>query len=153
MSGSVAPRDPDFERRVRSSFSKQAFMTTLGARLEFVRPGDVLISLPFDVSFTQQHGLLHAGAVASVLDSACGYAALSLASAGAGVLSVEFKVNLLLPAQGERFFARGTAIRSGRTLSVCQSECRADDAESGKLLAIMQATIMSLEDREGIRDE
>ena len=96
-----APRDPDFERRVRASYARQAAMATLGATLVRVAPGDVVIELPFRAELTQQHGFLHAGIVTSVMDSACGYAAMSLMEPGAAVLSVEFKVNLLAPARGD----------------------------------------------------
>ena len=105
------PRDPDFEQRVRTSFARQAAMATLGARLSRVEPGHVEIELPFRPDLTQQHGFLHAGVVTSVMDSACGYAAMSLMEPGAAVLSVEFKVNLLAPARGDLFRASG---RGGR---------------------------------------
>src|SRR4051794_28165997 len=96
-------RDPEFEARVRASFAKQQFMATLGAQLERVAIGEVAIALPFRADLTQQHGFLHAGVVTSVVDSACGYAALSVMEPGAAVLSVEFKVNLLAPAEGTHF--------------------------------------------------
>ena len=104
---SAAPRDPDFERRVRASFARQRLMAMMGASLVRVEPGAVEIALPFHEDFTQQHGFLHAGAATSVVDSACGYAALSLMEPGAAVLSVEFKVNLLAPARTTRPTARG----------------------------------------------
>ena len=100
-------RDPNFEQRVRASFERQAAMATLGATLTRVSPGEVVLELAFRPELTQQHGFLHAGIVTSVMDSACGYAALSLMDAGAAVLTVEFKVNLLAPAQGARFRATG----------------------------------------------
>jgi uncharacterized protein (TIGR00369 family) len=152
MSTPFTARDPTFEARVRASFARQAFMETLGARIEHVRPGDVLLSLPFSDALTQQHGFLHAGAATSVIDSACGYAALSLASPDAGVLSVEFKVNLLAPATGDAFYASGRVLRSGRTLCVCQGELRADAPDSPTVLVLMQCTIMFVRDREGVRD-
>src|SRR5215208_4599948 len=109
---SFEPRDPDFERRVRESFARQRAMETFGARLLRVAPGEVEIGLDFNEAFTQQHGYLHGGLVTAVLDSACGYAALSLMEPGAEVLSVEFKVNLLAPARGTRFLARGRVARA-----------------------------------------
>src|SRR3954462_12484871 len=99
--------DPDLVARVQASFDRQAFMQTVGARLVSVEPGRVIIEWPFSSSLTQQHGFLHAGVVAAVADSACGYAALSLMPPGVAVLSVEFKVNLMKPAAGERFRAVG----------------------------------------------
>jgi len=116
------PRDPDFAARVRASFERQLFMATLGARLVRVEPGEVDLELPVRTELTQQHGFLHAGALASVADSACGYAALSLMPAGAAVLSVEFKINLLAPAAGDRVLAKGRVIRAGKTVTVCWGE-------------------------------
>ncbi len=113
------PRDPDFAARVRGSFARQRLMATLGAELERVLPGEVAIQLPFREDLTQQHGVLHAGAVTAIVDSACGYAAFSLMERGTGVLSVEFKVNMLAPAAGETFLAIGRVVRAGRTLTVC----------------------------------
>jgi uncharacterized protein (TIGR00369 family) len=142
---SLAPKDPQFEARVRDSFAKQTFMTTLGATLARVVPGEVTITLPVHEALAQQHGSVHAGALVSVLDSASGYAALSLMPAGAAVVSVEFKVNLLEPAVGERIEARGRVVRSGRTLSVCLAEAWAIDAAGKeKLVAVLQGTMMCL---------
>ena len=146
------PRDPDFEARVRASFARQAFMAALGAELMAVSPGEVSIALPFREDLTQQHGFLHAGAVASVVDSACGYAALSLMPPGAGVLSVEFKVNLLAPAAGERFIATGRVVKPGRTLTVCAGEVAAERGGERTVVALMQATMMTLRDRAGVAD-
>src|SRR5215470_13524581 len=103
------------EERVRQSFSSQAFMSTLGAELTAVGHGSVEIRLPFSARLTQQHGYLHAGAIAAILDSACGYAALSLAAEGKDVLTVELKENLMAPAAGEVFIARAHVKRAGKT--------------------------------------
>jgi uncharacterized protein (TIGR00369 family) len=146
------PRDPDFERRVGASFAKQRFMTTLGARLERVTPGEVVIGMPFDAALTQQHGFLHAGAVTAVVDSACGYAALSLMPPDTAVLSVEFKLNLLAPAIGEHFRGVGRVLRAGRTLSVCSAELRAVQSGREVVVAVMQATMMTVRDRQGLAD-
>lgn len=145
-------RDPEFERRVRDSFARQRFMVMLGATLEVVRPGEVFIALPFSAALTQQHGFLHAGVITSVIDSACGYAALSLMEPGAGVMSVEFKVNLLTPAAGNRFVAVGRVVKSGRTLSVCHGELRAVQDEGEVLVAVLQGTMMAVRDRDGVSD-
>lgn len=148
-------RDPDFETRVRASFARQQFMTLLGARLERVAAGEVCVRLPFQPALTQQHGFLHAGVVTSVVDSACGYAALTLMEPGAAVLSVEFKVNLLAPARGRAFVAVGRVVRAGRTLTVCTGEVRAlpeGDGGDEVPVAIMQATIMAVRERGGLSD-
>ena len=147
-----AVRDPEFEFRVRESFARQQFMGTLGASLVRVEPGEVLIALPFNAKLTQQHDFLHAGVVASVLDSACGYAALTLMEPGAGVMSAEFKVNLLAPAAGNRFVAIGRVVRAGRTLTVCQGELRAVQDDGEVVVAVMQGTMMTMRDRAGIAD-
>ena len=153
------PRDPDFERRVRASFARQAAMATLGVTLERVAPGEVTLLLPFDERLTQQHGFLHAGIVTAVIDSACGYAALSLMEPGAAVLSVEFKVNLLAPARGARFRAVGRVVRAGRNLTVVSGELRAyeRDAANGAeddavVVAIMTGTMMTVRDRAELVD-
>ncbi len=145
---SPALRDPDFEARVRASFARQRFMATLGATLERVAPGEVVIALPYREALTQQHGFLHAGAVTAVVDSACGYAALSLMEPGAGVVSVEFKLNLLAPAVGERFVATARVLKAGRTLTVCSGELTTDDT----VVAVMQATMMTVRGRDGMVD-
>lgn len=137
---------PEFAARVHSSFDRQAFMRTVGARLVSVEPGHVVIEWPFNSNFTQQHGFLHAGVVAAVADSACGYAALSLMPQGVAVLSVEFKVNLMKPAAGEYFRAVGKVIRAGRTLSVCGAEVQAHHAGKETTIAIMQGTMMAVRD-------
>lgn len=146
-----APRDPAWESRIRASFARQALMTTMGARLHAMAPGEVTIALPFRAELTQQHGYLHAGAVAAVVDSACGYAALSLMDPDAAVLSIEFKVNMLAPAAGESFLARGRVVRSGRTITVCAGELLAERDGVSALVAVMQATMMAVRGR-GERD-
>jgi uncharacterized protein (TIGR00369 family) len=151
---SRAPRDPDYEARVRESFGRQRFMATLGARLERVAPGEVTVRLPFGAELTQQHGVLHAGALTAAVDSACGYAALTLMPPGAAVLSVEFKVNLLAPAAGREFVATGRVVRAGRTLTVCAGEVVAlrDGGGEPEVVALMQATMMAVHDRPGFAD-
>ena len=124
------PRDPDFERRVRDSFARQRVMSTIGATLTRVAPGEVEITLPFRADLTQQHGYLHAGIVGTIADSAGGYAAFTLMPRGSTVLSVEYRVHLLAPARGETFVALGRVARAGRTLTVC--ELSVDAVASGK---------------------
>ena len=145
-------RDPDFEARVRASFDKQLFMATLGARLEHIAPGEVRITVSHRPDLTQQHGFLHAGAVTSVVDSACGYAALTLMEPGAAVLSVEFKVNLLAPAAGKEFIAIGKVVRAGRTITVVSGELVSLDDGRETVVAILQGTMMAVRDRAGLSD-
>jgi uncharacterized protein (TIGR00369 family) len=139
------PVNPQFEARVRESFSRQRIMQTLGARLTRVAPGEVDIELPYRADLTQQHGYLHAGIVTTALDSACGYAAFSLMPADASVLSVEFKTNLLAPAEGELLLARGRVIRAGRSISVCEASGVMLQGGKEKQVAVMLATIMTLQ--------
>jgi uncharacterized protein (TIGR00369 family) len=141
------PQDPGFESRVRASFARQEVMRTIGARLLTVEPGVVEIELPFRSDLTQQHGFLHAGIVTTIADSSCGYAALSLMAPEAAVLTVEYKVNLLAPARGERVVARGSVLRPGRTLTVCEAEVVALEGGRERLVARMLATLMALTDR------
>ena len=142
----------DFKQRVQASFDRQEFMQTVGARIVSVEPGQVVIEWPFSSNLTQQHGFLHAGVVAAVADSACGYAALSLMPDGVAVLSVEFKVNLLRPASGEHFRAVGKVVRAGRTLTVCAAEVQAQLADKESVIAVMQATMMAVRDNTGLVD-
>ncbi len=138
----ATPANPDFERTVRESFARQSLMTLLGAQLMRVAPGEVEVELPFRDDLGQQQGLIHAGVIASIADSACGYAAHSLMPPGSDVVSVEFKLNLLAPARGQRFLARARVVRAGRTISVCRADVLAiaDGAET--LVATMLATMM-----------
>ncbi len=140
----LAAPDPDFERRVRGSFDDQAYMRLIGAKLERVAPGEVDIALDFRADLTQQDGFLHAAVVAGIADSACGYAAYTLMPGDSRVLSVEFKVNLLRPAKGERFRAEGRVLRPGRTISVVRADVLAfgDPGYEGKVVATMLGTMI-----------
>lgn len=145
------PADPAFAARVRASFARQPFMATLGGLLTRVDPGEVDIELPFRDDLTQQHGYLHAGVVAALADTACGYAAFTLMPADAAVLSVEFKLNLLAPARGERLIARGRVLRAGRTITACAGDVVALAAGGEEsLVASMLATIMAVRGRPGL---
>ena len=146
------PRDPAFEARVRASFVRQRAMATIGARLVRVEPGEVELELPFREDLTQQHGFLHAGIVTTLVDSACGYAALSVMDKESAVLSVEYKVNLLAPAVGERMRAVGRVIKSGRTLVVCTGEVIAVEGGSESVVTLMQATMMAVRGRPDLVD-
>lgn len=140
-------RDPQFEARVRDDFSRQPVMATLGMELGRVAPGEVEVLFRHRPDLTQQHGFLHAGILATALDNACGYAAFSLMPPGAQVLSVEFKTNLLRPARGERFVARGTVLKAGRTVSVCEAKAYALDGDRETLVASMTGTMMTVLER------
>ncbi len=136
------PGDADIEQRIQDSFNRQRVMDTLGARLGEVHPGQVEILLPFRDALTQQHGFTHAGILSAIMDSACGYAALTLAPEDAGVLAVEFKVNFLTPALGELLVARGEVVRAGRKVTVCSADAFAVVDGVDKPVATMLSTIM-----------
>ena len=144
MSGH-APRDPDFEARVREAFARQAFMTLLGAELVAVAPGEVTIALPLRPELCQQHGYAHAGAAWSIADSAAGFAAQSLMAGGDGVLTVELKINLLAPAAGSRLLAHGRVERTGRRLTVCRSDVRAEGDGGDTHVATALGTFMAMQ--------
>jgi uncharacterized protein (TIGR00369 family) len=127
-------------------------MRTLGAALVSVAPGVVEIALRPDPAISQQHGIVHAGAVSAIADSAAGYAALSLMPADTGVLTTEFKINLLAPAAGERILARGRVVKAGRTLTLAQAEVFAESGGEEKLIALLTATLMAVRRRDGISD-
>lgn len=151
MSTSFQPQDPNYEARVRESFARQAAMDTLGATLAEVAPGRVVITLPWAAHLTQQHGFLHAGMVSTALDSACGYAGFSLMPADAAVLTIEFKINLLAPAQGESSRMVGSVIKPGRTVTVAEGHAYALHQGKEKLVATMGCTLMTVLGRENVR--
>lgn len=140
------------EQRIRMSFARQGLMRTLGASLQMVTPGHVEIVLVPRPEISQQHGFVHAGAVSAIADSAAGYAALSLMPADRGVLTTEFKINLLGPAVGERITALGKVVKAGRTLTVAQTEVFTEDRGRERLVALLTATLMAIEGRDGIAD-
>ena len=141
MTVQFQPRDPEYEARVARSFDAQTIMRTIGAELVDVTPGRVTIELPYDTGLTQQDGFIHAGVSSIIMDSACGYAAFSLMPAEARVLTIEFKINLLAPAAGERFRAVGQVRKSGRSVFVAEGDLYADD---DKLVASMTGTLMAV---------
>ena len=145
MNAQFEPRDPDYQARVTRSFGEQTIMRTIGAELVEVAPGKVTIEFPYDASLTQQDGFIHAGVSSIIMDSACGYAAFSLMAADARVLTIEFKINLLAPAAGERFRATGRVRKSGRSVFVAEGELHTDD---GKLVASMTGTLMAVYPRD-----
>src|SRR5512137_1682303 len=134
--------DPQFEQRVRVSFARQAAMTLIGATMTRVEPGRCEIELPVRDDLTQQHRFVHGGVVGMIADSAGGYAAFTLMPPGAGVLTVEFKINMLAPAKGERLIARGEVLKPGRTLSIVRADVLALEAGRETLIAAIQQTLM-----------
>ena len=133
-----------FEKKVKESFALQSLMSTLRAVIHCSAPGHTEIRMPFDASLTQQNGFVHAGVITSIMDSACGYAAYSVAPEGCNVLTVEFKVSLLAPAVGKEFVARAEVKRRGKTLTVCTADAFAVGEQGEKLIATMLGTIMTL---------
>jgi uncharacterized protein (TIGR00369 family) len=120
MSARFEPADADFAARVRASFARQQVMAFIGARMTKVEPGLVEIELPFRPELTQQHGFFHAGITSTIADSAGGYAGFTLFPADSSVLTVEYKMNLLAPADGERLVATGRVVKPGRNLTICE---------------------------------
>jgi len=141
------PKDPDFAQRVRASFLRQTIMDLIGARLVRVEPGEVEIELPFRADLCQQHGFFHAGVTSTIADSAGGYAGFSLFPADASVLTVEFKINLLAPADGDLLRAVGRVIKPGRTLTVTEAEVSVVKRGVEKSCARMAQTLMCLSGR------
>lgn len=150
---SLQPADADYAARTRASFARQPAMATLGAVLAEVAPGRVVVTMRHRPELCQQHGFLHAGMVSTALDSACGYAAFTLMPADAGVLTIEFKVNLLAPAKGPAFRMEAEVTKAGRTISVVDArafQC-GDDGSGRKPIASMTATIMTITGRDAVR--
>jgi uncharacterized protein (TIGR00369 family) len=145
------PLDAQFAERVRASFARQAAMATIGASIVDVRPGQVVIELPYAAHLTQQHGFLHGGIVGAALDSACGYAGSTLMPADVGVLSIEYKINFLAPAKGQRFRMVGTVVKPGRTISVVEGRAWAIEGDREKLVATMQTTLMAVAGRDDVK--
>jgi uncharacterized protein (TIGR00369 family) len=145
------PKDPEYQARVRASFDRQQAMQTLGIEIARLEPGEIELTMPYSRAYTQQHGFVHAGIIATALDSACGYAAFSLMPGDAAVLTVEFKINLMAPAKGERFLFRSHVVKPGRTITVCDAQALAVDAGAEKVVATMTGTMMALFDRDGVR--
>jgi uncharacterized protein (TIGR00369 family) len=138
------PADPAFAARVRESFARQGAMRTIGARLRAVEPGYCAIELDPGPAVSQQHGYVHAGILAAIVDSAGGYAGFTLFPAAASVLTVEFKLNLLAPAVGSCIVAEGFVVKSGRTLTITRGEVHAERPQGRTLIALMQQTLMAM---------
>lgn len=141
------PANPDFAAQVRDSFSRQGIMGLIGARLGRIEPGMVEIELPHRPDLSQQHGFFHAGVTSTIADSAGGYAAYTLFPADTTGLTVEYKINLVAPADGERLLATGRVVKPGRTLTICTLEVMVEKNGVATLCAIGQQTMMRLEGR------
>lgn len=145
------PKSAHFDKKVKDSFARQVAMQTLGIGIDAVRPGEVVLSMPYDQALTQQHGFIHAGIITTGLDSAAGYAAFSLMADDAAVLTVEFKTNLMAPASGESFLFKGFVVKPGRNLTFVEAKAYALNGGQEKLIATMSATMMSVIGRDGIK--
>jgi uncharacterized protein (TIGR00369 family) len=146
------PPDPRFESRIRESFGRQPAMTTIGARLVRVAAGEVEIEMPFSAHITQQHGFIHGGILGTALDSACGFASLTLMAADSGILTIEYKLNLLSPGRGERFRFIGRVRKAGRTITLADADAIAIEASGReRLIATMTATEMTITGRDDVR--
>ncbi|MGA7328719.1 MAG: PaaI family thioesterase [Rhodomicrobium sp.] len=140
----------DFEARIRASFARQKIMETLRVSISRLSLGEIELLMPFTPDFTQQHGFVHAGTIATVLDNACGYAAFTTMQPGSAVLTVEFKANFLAPAKGESFRFVGKTVKAGRVITVCDAQAFSRTGSDEKLIATMTATLMAVAGREGI---
>ncbi len=144
--GNHQVRDPDYSRRVRDSFERQAFMAFIGAELTVLEPGHCEIELPYRAELSQQHGFFHGGVIGTLADNACGYAAYTLTPADASILPVEYKLNIVAPGDGERLIARGEVVKAGRTLSVTEGRVYAVKGGVEKLCAIVTETLLPMAD-------
>jgi uncharacterized protein (TIGR00369 family) len=143
------PKNPHYREIATDTFNQQRAMKTLGISIARLEPGEVDLAMSYWDELTQQHGFIHAGIITAALDNACGIAAFTLMPAGAGILTVEFKTNLLAPARGERFAFRATVVKPGRTLTVCEARAYAMHDGVETLIATMSGTLMALLPREG----
>ena len=132
-----------FKQKVKQSFSRQRIMTLIGAKLTKVEEGFCEITLPYNIELTQQDEYIHAGIIGTIADSAAGYAAYTLMEEGASVLSIEYKLNLLAPAKGEKFIARAKVVKAGKTITVCQSEVFAKTKKNEILCAMATVTLIA----------
>jgi len=139
-----APKNPDYREVATATFARQQAMRTLRISIARLEPGEVELSMPYSLDWTQQNGFVHAGVITAGLDTACGIAAFTLMPAGCDVLTVEFKTNLLAPARGDRFFFRAYVVKPGRTLTVCEARGFALDGGAETLIATMTGTLMAM---------
>jgi uncharacterized protein (TIGR00369 family) len=149
---SFQPKNPDFRAIATDTFNRQRAMKTLSISIARLEPGEVDLAMEYSPDLTQQHGFIHAGVITAGLDNACGIAAFTLMPAATGILTVEFKTNLLAPARGQRFAFRVTVVKPGRTLTVCEARAYACHGGAETLIATMSGTLMALPQREGAPD-
>ncbi len=138
------PKNPDYRAVVTATFAAQSAMRTLGVSIARLEPGEVDLEMAYSAEFTQQNGFVHAGIITAGLDNACGVAAFTLMPAGADILTVEFKTNLLAPAKGKRFFFRARVVKPGRTLTFCEAHAFAEEDGRETLVASMSGTLMAM---------
>ena len=138
------PKNPDYREVATATFARQQAMRTLGISIARLEPGEVDLSMPYSLDWTQQNGFVHAGIITAGLDTACGIAAFTLMPANSDILTVEFKTNLLAPARGERFVFRARVVKPGRTLTVCEAQAFAEQDGAENLIATMTGTLMAL---------
>lgn len=138
------PADPDFRARVLDSFQRQPFMQTLNITMVCIEAGYCELRIPYKTEFTQQHGYFHAGVIATIADNSAGYAAFSLMQDSSSPLTVEFKINLLSPGQGDYLLGKSRVIKNGRTLKICQAEVFNEVAGEESLCAVATVTLMEL---------
>lgn len=136
--------DPNVEAKIRASFARQGLMTNIGARLSSILPGEVEIEVAWREDITQQQGFVHGAIIAAIVDTACGYAAFSLMPPNVEVVTVEFKINFIAPAVGDKMIARGSVTKAGKTLTVCAGDAFAVKEGKEKLVATLQATMMAV---------
>ncbi len=141
------PKDIDYASKVKESFDRQKFMKLINARLFKVEPGFCEIHIPYDINLTQQHSFFHAGIVGTIADNAAGYAAFSLMDKNSSILTVEFKLNLISPADGELLIGRSHILKYGKTLTICRSDVFVAKDGIEKLCAASQSTLMELQNR------
>ena len=142
------PKNPDYRATAMQTFEQQRAMKTLGISITRLEPGEVDLAMDYAADFTQQHGFIHAGIITAGLDNACGIAAFTLMPPSTGILTVEFKTNLLAPARGKRFAFRATVVKPGRTLTVCEARAYAIHDGAETLIATMSGTLMAMSARE-----
>ncbi len=138
---------PDYKKKVEESFNRQKFMNYINAKLVEVQPGYCEIHIPYHPNLTQQHGFFHAGIISTLADNAAGYASFSLMDGNSSVLTVEFKLNLISPGNGDLLIGRANVLKKGRTLTICRTEVFSVNNGAEKLCAASQATLIELRNK------
>ncbi|MCA8868500.1 MAG: PaaI family thioesterase [Rhodobacteraceae bacterium] len=139
------PKNPDYIPHIQDAFARQGLMQTFRAELQGISPGQVVIEQDFAEGLLQQHGGLHGGVIAALLDTACGLSAVTLLPAGQGILTIEFKTNFLSPGSAERFRFVGNVLKPGRRVTVSEGRAYAIGKTGDKLIASMTATMMTID--------